>query len=176
MAGLLAKLAGASLIIGATTYAGWQVAGRYARRPIQLRDLQTGLAILQTEVEYGASPLPEALERAARAAGPSVGPIFAETARQLCQGGGATPREALEEALAAVAQATALGAEELSAMRALASVLGASGRSDQIRHLQLARHRLEAEEARARDERQRYERMARYLGLLSGAALVLILM
>lgn len=172
---MLAKLIGSALIIGATTCAGWAAAARYAKRPAQLRDLQTGLAILQTEVEYGATPLPEALERAARAAGPPVGAIFAECASRLRRGGGATAGEALEAALDAAAGATYLGPEELSAMRALGAVLGASGRADQIRHLQLARRRLEAEEARARDERQRYERMARYLGVLSGAALVLIL-
>lgn len=172
---MLAKLVGSVLIMGATTYAGWAVAARYARRPEQIRDLQTGLAVLQTEVEYGATPLPEALERAARVSGSAVGPLFSECARQLGQGDGATAGEALERALNTAAGATYLGPEELSAMRALAGVLGASGRADQIRHLQLARHRLEAEEARARDERQRYERMARYLGVLSGAALVLIL-
>lgn len=161
--------------MGATTCAGWQVAARYARRPGQLRDLQTGLAVLQTEVEYGATPLPEALQRAARAAGPVAGQIFAESARRLAAGGGVTAGECWEQAVEAVADTTDLGPEELSVLKALAPVLGASDRADQIRHLQLARHRLESEEARAREERQRYERMARYLGVLSGAALVLIL-
>jgi stage III sporulation protein AB len=173
---LLGKIVGSALILGCSSYAGWQVAGRYARRPLELRDLQTALAVLQTEVEYGATPLPEALLAAARAGGPSVGPLFAGTAARLAEGGGITPGEALREAAAEWAPKTALREADLAAVGALAEVLGASGRSDQVRHLALARHRLAAEEARAMEERARYEKLARYMGVLSGAALVLILL
>jgi stage III sporulation protein AB len=172
---LLASLAGSALIVGSTTYAGWQIAGRYSRRPRELRDLQTAIAILQTEVEYGATPLPAALAQAARAAGDPIGPLFTATARRLQQGDGITPGEAMRAALAAGADETALKAEDLEVLLALAGVLGSTGRADQVRHLQLARRRLEAEEARAHEERQRFERTARYLGVLSGAALALML-
>jgi stage III sporulation protein AB len=173
---LLAELAGAALIVTSTSFVGWQVGDGYARRPRQLRELQTGLAVLQTEVEYGATPLPEALAGAARAAGDPVGALFASTARRLAAGGGITPGEAMRAAIAdAAGGSTALKADDLEVLLALAGVLGASGRADQVRHLQLARRRLEGEEARAQEDRQRYERTARYLGVLGGAALALIL-
>ncbi|HYG59822.1 MAG TPA: stage III sporulation protein SpoIIIAB [Symbiobacteriaceae bacterium] len=171
---MLGKLLGAGLILGCSSYAGWQVAGAYARRPVQLRDLQTALAVLQTEIEYGATPLPEALASAARAGGPAVGAIFRATAERLAAGGGNTPGDAMREALADQSGSTALRPGDLSIVAALAEVLGATGRADQVRHLSLARERLAGEEARAADERARYERMARYLGVLGGAALVLI--
>lgn len=173
---MLGKMMGSFLILGATSYGGWQVAAAYARRPRQLRDLQTGLAVLQTEVEYGATPLPEALDSAARAAGPEVGAFFAGTAGQLRAGVGMTPGEALRAALAEAEGDTALRPGDLAVMDALSSVLGASGRHDQVRHLALARERLVGEEARAAEERARCEKVARYLGVLSGAALVLILL
>jgi stage III sporulation protein AB len=173
--GLLGKLAGAVLIVGCTSYAGWQVAGRYARRPAHLRDVATALAVLQTEVEYGATPLPEALIRAAQSGGAAVGPLFADTARRMGAGGGITPGEAMRAAWQEGAAATALAPSDVGVVLSLAEVLGASGRADQVRHLALARERLAGEEARAQEERARYERLARYLGVLSGAALVLIL-
>jgi stage III sporulation protein AB len=175
MAALLANLAGAAVIIGSTSYAGWQIAARYSRRPRELRDIQTAVAVLQTEVEYGATPLPAALGQAARAAGEPVGAIFTATARRLEEGGGITPGEAMRAAITAGAAATALKDEDLEVLLALAGVLGSTGRADQVRHLQLARRRLEGEEARAQEERQRFERTARYLGVLSGAALTLLL-
>lgn len=175
MVGLLGKLAGALIILGASSYAGWHVAQGYARRPVHLRDLQTALAVLQTEVEYGATPLPAALRSAAGATGPAVAPIFSGAAARLGAGGGAAPGDALREALAEEAANSALKPEDLDVLRALAGVLGASGREDQVRHLALARERLAGLEAQAIDQRSRYEKLARYVGVLSGAALVLIL-
>jgi stage III sporulation protein AB len=172
----LVKLAGAGLIVLASSYAGMQVAAGYRRRPRQLRDLQTGLAVLQTEIEYGATPLPEALRAAAGAAGSGVGPILARTAQLLSIGHGTIPGEALRQAVREVGPETALGRADLEILLALAPALGASGRHDQVRHLQLARERLAGEEARAAEERDRYERVARYAGVLSGLALALILL
>lgn len=171
---LLVKLIGAVLIMAATTHLGWQVAGTYARRPRHLRHLQTGLAVLQTEIEYGATPLPDALAATARAAGPQVGLIFQRTATLLQKGGGMTAGDALRNALAQTQGQTALAQPDQEVLLALAAVLGSTGRQDQVRHLALARQRLAGEEARAEEHRQRYERLARYLGVLSGAALVLI--
>lgn len=176
MGGLLVKLLGSALILGATSMVGWQVAAGYARRPSQLRDLQTALAVLQTEIEYAATPLPEALGAAALAAGGSVAPLFLGTAERLAQGQGETAGDAMRQAVSELEGATALAPQDLAVLLALASVLGATGRADQVRHLQLARERLAGEEVRARDERQRYERVAKYLGVLSGAALVLIML
>jgi stage III sporulation protein AB len=174
--GLLGKVAGALIILGASSYAGWHVAQGYARRPGHLRELQTALAVLQTEVEYGATPLPAALRSAAGATGPAVAPIFAGAASRLGAGGrGATPGDALREALAEEAAGSALRPEDLDVLRALAGTLGASGREDQVRHLALARERLAGLEAQAQEQRTRYEKLARYVGVLSGAALVLIL-
>jgi stage III sporulation protein AB len=174
--GLLVKLLGSALVLGATSAVGWQVAGTYVRRPTQLRDLQTALAVLQTEIEYGATPLPEALGAAALAAGGGVAPLFSGTAERLLRGEGQTAGDAMRQAVSELQGATALAPQDLAVLLALASVLGATGRADQVRHLHLARERLSGEEARARDERQRYERVAKYLGVLSGAALVLILL
>lgn len=170
------KWLGSALVIFACSAAGFQVAARYGRRPPELAALQTGLALLVTEVEYGATPLPEALRRSGSAAGARVGLLFAETADRLEAGGGITAGEAFAAALGSGMAQTHLQPEDRSILEALAPVLGASGRADQVRHLRLALERLAAAEARARDERQRYERMARYLGVLSGAALVLILL
>ena len=175
MGRLLAKLAGAALILGSTSYVGWQVGAQYAKRPQQLRDLQTALAVLQTEIEYGATPLPDALASAARAGGHAVGQLFAETARRLAVGGGISPGEALAASLRDWMARSAIREADGEVLAALVPLLGVTGRADQVLHLELARQRLAGEEQRARDERERYERLARYLGVLSGAALVLIL-
>jgi len=169
------KVLGALLTLIVPSVVGFQIAARYGRRPGELRALQTGLSILITEVEYGAVPLPEALRSAGRAAGQPVGAIFLAAADRLRAGGGITAGEALEAALRSAAAATCLTAADRAVLAALVPVLGASGRQDQVRHLRLALERLAGAEARATAERERYERMYRYVGVLSGLALVLIL-
>lgn len=173
---LIFKLLGAALTVAVPTMIGFQIAARYRRRPTELRALQTGLAMLVTEVEYGATPLPEALRSAARASGPVIGPLLADTALRIEQGGGITPGEALTAAIRHGAEQSCLAPADLEILSALAGVLGASGRSDQVRHLRLALDRLAGAEAEASAERSRYERMYRYVGVLSGLALVLILL
>lgn len=169
------KLIGALVTLAVPAWAGFQIAARYRRRPNELRALQNGLSVLVTEVEYGATPLPAALRSAARSAGGTVGPLFEETAYRLEAGGGKTAGDALAEALHAVAPRAALSAGDWDVIQALVGVLGASGRHDQVRHLRLALERLVGAEAEANDERARYERMYQYVGVLSGLALVLIL-
>lgn len=173
---MLDKVLGAGLIIAACAGVGWQAAGNLARRPRELRALQVALGVLETEVAYGASPLPEALLHAAAAVEGSIGRLFARTAEYLSTGGGITPGDALRQALAEMAPDTALRAIDTETLVALSAVLGASDRKDQTRHLSLARQRLAGEEGRAAEERMRYERVYRYIGVLSGVALVLILL
>ncbi len=169
------KLVGATLIIGMTSLWGFRVAARYSRRPQELRALQTALAVLTTEVEYGATPMPEALRQSAQAAGQPVRRLLLDTVQRLESGGGITPGEALQDALASFGPESHLSAGDLTILQALTAVLGASDRRDQVRHLRLALERLIGAEAQASEERQRYERMYKYVGVLSGLALVLIL-
>lgn len=172
---LILKLLGAALTTGVPSVIGFQLAARYRRRPAELRSLQTAIAVLVTEVEYGATPMPEALRSASRAAGPVIGPMLREAAGRIEAGGGITPGEALTAALGQGSKATCLTPPDLEILTALAAVLGASGRADQVRHLHLAMERLAGSEAEASAERSRYERMYRYVGVLSGLALLLIL-
>ncbi|MFZ5816798.1 MAG: stage III sporulation protein AB [Bacillota bacterium] len=169
------KLLGAALTLAMPALVGFRVAARYGRRPAELRALQTGLAVLVTEVEYGLTPLPGALRSAGRAAGGPAGSILLDGADRLERGGGITPAEALAAAIGAGAETTCFTTGDLEVLRALAGVLGASGRHDQVRHIRLALERLAGAEAEAGADRARYEPVCRYAGVLSGLALLLIL-
>lgn len=163
---------GAALVLGASYAVGAQLARNLVQRPLLLRDLQGALSLLETEIEYGRTPLPEAL---CRAAGPGpAGDLLRRTAACLAEGGGLTPGEALQAALVQVSPRLCLGPTDLDPLHTLAAALGASGRHDQIRHLRLCRERLAAQESRALSERERWERPVRYLAILAGAAVVLL--
>ncbi len=165
------KLVGAAIVVGAGALIGHQAAAPLVRRPKELRQLQAGLALLETEIAYGAVPLPHALTRAGSAGGLAAR-LFGAAAR--AAGGGELPATALTRTLQVCWDATALAPGDGEALGELAAVLGASDRSDQIRHLKLCRERLSAAEAAAEAERARSERMYRTTGLLAGAAAAIL--
>ncbi|HLO04055.1 MAG TPA: hypothetical protein VK191_13175 [Symbiobacteriaceae bacterium] len=199
---MLTQIIGGGLVMGTATFVGWSLATRLSGRPHQLRALQTAIAVLQSEIEWGQTPLPAALRSAAAAAGGRIAALLSEAAVLMAgvasvtasdsesPSGGApastdpslpadgqalSPKEALRQAIQAHGPRTSLTTEDLAILAALAPILGATGRHDQNRHLALARERLTGAEALARANLERYERLARWGPVLVGAAIVLIL-
>ncbi|TJY44457.1 stage III sporulation protein AB [Cohnella pontilimi] len=169
------KLAGALLVLFAGTMIGYLQAARFAARPRQIRQLTHALQRLETEIQYGQTPLPEAIGRLAAIVQPPVSALFAEISETLSRADGTTVRECWDRTLRSGWSATSMKKPEMEAMLRLGATLGGSGREDQIKHIRLAMHQLQAEEVSARDEQHRYEKMSRSLGVL-GAALVVIIM
>lgn len=169
---LALKALGAGLVLASGLGMGLALAERYARRPAELAALRVALQVLVTEIDYGLTPLPAALRRAGLAAGGPVGQAIAEAGRRLAERRALTAREALEGALAAAD--LALSREDQGVLLALAAVLGASGRQDQLRHLNLALRRLELAEEEARRDGERRRRLAWSLSVLGALAVVLI--
>lgn len=169
------QLAGAALVLFAGTMIGYLQAYRFAARPRQIRQLMHALQRLETEIQYGQTPLPEALARVSSIVQPPVSGLFEQVAGALADPSGTTVRESWERALTGGWIGTAMKAPERDALMRLGATLGASGRDDQLKHLRLAMLQLQAEETAAREEQQRYEKMSRSLGVL-GAALIVILM
>ncbi|MBW5446784.1 stage III sporulation protein AB [Cohnella sp. CFH 77786] len=167
--------AGAMLVLFAGTMIGFMQAARFAARPRQIRQLLHALQRLETEIQYGQTPLPAALSRLSGIVPPPVSGLFAEISADLSVRSGITVRESWERAIEAGWSRTAMKRPEREALARLGATLGGSGREDQLKHVRLAMLQLQAEEAAARDEQQRYEKMSRSLGML-GAALVVILM
>ena len=131
--------------------------------------------MLETEISYALSKLPEALGRIGEATPQSIGAIFKKASALLTSGEGYTPQEAWEIALDHCYKNTALLPEDLEILLAFGRSLGSSGREDQLRHLNLACERLRLQEVKAREEAERNVRMWRYLGISVGAMIVLLL-
>ncbi|MBU5672957.1 stage III sporulation protein SpoIIIAB [Paenibacillus brevis] len=169
------KLLGAALIISAATAAGWFQAKQYANRPVQIRKLILALRRLQTEIQYGYTPLPEALLRVGEQSGDPIRPIFASAASQMNAPLNYTAKDSLQRALDQEWKGTAMKAAEKDIMSQLSHTLGTSDRQDQFGHLATAVRQLENEEIVAREEQGSYEKLFKSLGLLFGAFIVIIL-
>ena len=167
------KLVGGVLVIGALGMLGFDIAKGYSQRPQLLRSLQTALQFLETEINYGATPLPSALDKVARVLEPNLA-IFFKTVSQVLQQPVAM-EVAWEKGLEALIIGTPLGPKEIELLVPLGSVLGASDRADQVKHLRLTLHQLENAEKKAREVGEKNGSMWRYLGFLVGLMLVLTL-
>ena len=151
------------------------MAGNYARRPGELRDFQTALQLLETEVIYSATPLPVALRKIARFGHGKAAAMFAGAGQKMESGLVETAGEAWILALDETFEETAMRYEDREVLEALAPSLGASDRQDQLKHLAMARERLGRQEISALDDAGRYGRLWNYAGVLTGLALVLVL-
>lgn len=173
----MVKFIGVALVLFAGTMIGFVQAARYAARPRQIRLLLHALQRLETEIGYGQTPLPQALDRIAAVITMPVSRMFGDIAAQLraeSAGTGLTVKDVWERVVTDRWPDTSMRAPEQEAMLRLGHVLGASGRDDQLKHIRLAMAQLQAEEASAREDQMRYEKLSRSLGVL-GAALIVIL-
>lgn len=166
---------GAIMILFAGAMFGFAQAAKYTDRAVQLRQLLHALQRLETEIGYGHTPLPVALDNAASGLRGPVSELFRDASGRLGKGDGLMFRECWEAALDGGWPRTALLQAERTSLARLGSALGISDREDQIKHLRLAMLQIRAEEETAREEQSRYGKMWRSLGVLA-AALVVILM
>lgn len=169
------KLVGAAMVVTASGLSGMAVAGNYSRRPKELRSLRSALQMLETEVAYGATHLPEALGQVAGRCDGTVAPLFNQAAAELSYMSGVTASEAWGKSLGSYYPGTALKPQDLSILRNLGSSLGISDREDQIKHLRLAMEQIGSETAGAEEEAARNVKLWSYLGFLGGLMAVLVL-
>jgi len=172
---VLLKVTGAGLIILSSGFLGLILSHIYQARPAQLKALISGLKLLETEIVYASTPLPQALGRIGERLEGIVKLLFLETATLLREEPGLPAAEAWEEGLKKLKEQGALHWQDLEILKALGQGLGVSGREDQVKNLELAREHLKRQLALAEEVAQRQGKMWRTLGFLLGVTLVLLM-
>ncbi|MNJ41771.1 stage III sporulation protein SpoAB [compost metagenome] len=171
----MVKMLGAALIVLAATLFGFAKARQFASRPAQIRHLILALKRLETEIMYGFTPLPDALQRIANQCSEPVKSLMEGAAGNMIPPLNWTAQQSLQHAIETGWKHTAMKSAEKDVMLQLGFTLGTSDRKNQIGHIATAIRQLESEEQAAREEQARYEKMSRSLGLLGGAFIVILL-
>ena len=169
------KLLGGILVICGGGLAGLAVARRYARRPVELRQLQSALQMLETEITYASTVLPEALDSVAGRCEQGVRTLFAAARDELLAMKGDTAAEAWQAALNRYYPGSSLNQGDLAILRTLGGALGISGGLDQAKHLRLTREHLQAQVVRAELEATGNVKLWSYMGFLGATAVVILL-
>ncbi|MFD2116069.1 stage III sporulation protein SpoIIIAB [Paenibacillus yanchengensis] len=170
------KLLGALLILLAGTLFGFFQANLFMERPKQLRQLIHILQRLATEIGYGQTALPIAIERASKDEQGVVYRLFQMVVEQLQEENDRSFVEIWQSVMEQRWAYTSLKASEQRIVIRLGSVLGISDTTDQLKQLQLAMEQLKMEEEQARDNQAKYATMWRSLGLLIAVFIIILIM
>jgi len=167
------KWIGALLLLCATTWGGYEFARRLNNRPKQIRELKNALQVLEAEILFGQAPIKEACEKVANQVPAPLSWFFKEFSEQLDQGGSSL-YEVWEDRLQQYWPMSALGDGEKEVMRQFGQTLGQHDFTGQQKHIRLALSHLERELEDAREQQQRYSKMVKSLGFLTGLLLILL--
>jgi stage III sporulation protein AB len=169
------KLLGACLILFASTMSGLKWAARFVNRPRQIRLFRTALQRLESEISYGATPLPLALSHIAKQTPSPIGLCFGEVARRLSEHQQLPLIDCWRQGLNAHWDKTALQETEKEIIMQFGYTLGSSDREDQVKHIRLVLANLAAEEENAAIEQRKYEKLCKSFGVLAGALVVILM-
>ncbi len=144
------------------------------KRPREIREMINALALLDTEIYWGATPLPEAFAVLQQRTDPPWKEFFAELEGEIRKGKNAS--KAWEDVIARHQRRTCLSEDDWRAIRDIGKGLGRSDRSEQHKILELAQKHLAHVDEKARQQVDGKAKMWSYLGFLGGLAAVIFIL
>ena len=170
----MTRLLGAVLVVAGCVSLGLCAVAWLDGRVRDLGELAAGLDALQRELGWRLSPLPQALEGAARAARGPAADFFALCARRARSPEGQAFQETWREALNA--SSLRLRGEDKALLERLGGVLGRYDGDSQRLALEDAAAGLRTLQGAAADERSRLGRVYGVLGAAAGLLAVILLL
>ncbi|GAV22378.1 stage III sporulation protein SpoIIIAB [Carboxydothermus pertinax] len=162
------KLLGACLTLTGTGALGFYLGNRYLKRVKDLEKLITLLQQFKTEMHYRATPLPEILNLIAKSDDHAVSQLFKIKDPSL------PVNAALKKAFLEGFTKTALLTREQEVLLTFAERVGTSDLKDQENLLNYTVEQLKLILAESQEEADKNVKLLNYLGILTGALLVLL--
>ena len=144
------------------------------KRPQEIREMVNALALLDTEIFWGATPLPEAFAVLKERVETPWKFYFYELETRLRAGENAA--SAWKNTIMSQKKKFSLLEEDWGIISSLGKGLGRSDRNEQHKQLELVQRHLDSAAARARENSESRAKMWSYLGFLGGMAMVILIM
>ncbi len=169
------KWFGALLLISVTTWMGMEWSQQLNKRPKHIRHMKSALQILESEMLYSQLTIQDAFLLIAKQVPEPTKLLFGMVAREL------DTREAdfvtiWESCVKKYAHHASLGKNELEILNQFGKTLGQHDLRQQQKFIRLTVTHLDRELEDAIDDVNRYGKMAKTLGLLSGLFIALLLL
>ncbi|WP_096270560.1 stage III sporulation protein SpoIIIAB [Paucisalibacillus globulus] len=168
------KWIGALLFISATTWLGFEWSNKLTRRPKHIRQLINALQTLEAEILYSQLPLHDAFSSIARQIPEPCASFFQLVADRMIEKNSYF-ETVWNESVTTYKESSSLGENEKEILLQFGRTIGQHDFTQQQKHIQLTIKHLERELQDARDEQDRYGKMAKNLGFLTGLFIVLLL-
>lgn len=173
---VLLKLTGALLIIVSTTLLGFSLALKERERLKEMVYLQMAFQMLSSEISYTALPLPAAFTGIGEKIKEPVSLLFVKAAREMGKYRGDSMEEIWREAVEDFFPRSSLKERDKQVILSASSFLGISDKDHQEEQLKLLMRQLKEREKEIRTSLERSERMCKYLGVMGGLMLVILLL
>lgn len=173
---MMLKLILSAVIVIASAMIGNIYSMKYAIRVAQLRRLQTALQMLETEVIYRYSPLPEAFKSVALSMKGEIQCMMEDTASMLSDRKGYTIDHVWETALRRYAKSMALTGDDIGILLNLGKTLGSSDADNQIKYFELILNQLRQQEKSAEAEKAKNQKLYNNLGILGGLGIAILIL
>lgn len=172
---ILIKLISSFFIFLTSTTIGYLYGKTYSSRLENLIYLEQCIKILETEIVYGATPLPEALSNVFKKGNSKVSYIFEEIKNDLIL----NKREGVYHSFSSVEDKLYdnlhLIKEDVEIFLALGRVLGTSDRTDQQKNFVLILNQIAAQILEAKIQRNKNVKLYRSLGVITGIGIIILL-
>ncbi len=154
-------------------FLGLLKANQIKRRPREIREMINALALLDTEIYWGVTPLPEAFKVLKDRTDSPWKEFFSKLEEKLRKGENAFT--AWEMTIREHQKQISLRDDDWRIIKEIGKGLGRSDRNEQHKQLELAQKHLTSIDGRARLEAESKAKMWSYLGFLGGIAVVIIM-
>lgn len=163
------------MIISASGILGILFSNRLSIRHRELKNLRRLMQMLETEITYGATPLPVALGSISKKSEGTVSSFFGNISEGLSKRSFYSMSEAWIDSAEAVLTGSSLLRADIELIKSFGNILGCSDREDQKKHFQLFYMQLMHQEEAAMEEIRKSAKMYRSLGFLLGIAVLVVL-
>lgn len=168
------KVWGVLLLIGAAGLLGLWKANTYTLRVKELMEMQTIFRMLETEITYHLTPAPIALAQMVPRIGPLYGQFFQTVSEEITM-----HHQVLQEAWRMGMQQLSLKSccrkEDLELLGSFGQNFGEGDLLEQQKNFQLLQDRLSYQLIDAQNESKKNQRLWKYMGFCTGAAIALML-
>lgn len=173
---LIMKFIASLLIIISSSLIGYIYGASYRNRLDNLILMENCIKLLETEIIYGANPLPEALISVYKKGNVKTSYVFKEIAEELTIKKTGTVIECFQSVVNILKDELSFEDEDVELFLNLGRNIGTSDRFDQEKNFKLILTQIETLEKEARLAKDKNEKLYKSLGILSGLAIVIILL
>ena len=170
---MLLKIVGSLIVLVSSSLLGYSHAKTYAKRPQELKILQSLLQIFENEISFLSNVLEEAFLKVHKCTESSVAVFFEAAVKNL--NAGFCADEAWTKAVKDNISKTNLNSEDENIIISFGKMLGSSDLEGQIKNIRLTVNHLKIQEQKAEDMKVKNEGMYKNLGVLGGLAIIILL-